>query len=353
MPNDPPGRSDESTASDAATPESDTTEDARPADPADAADPVDGEDAADQPDSANAAEDAAASPDVEPLPDFRKHWNFRDPASSEVKFREILALAEARGDDDYRAELLTQIARTHGLRRDFAKSHEILDTVEPLLRDAAALPRVRYLLERGRTFNSSGEKEPAALLFEEAFGVAQEAQLDGLAIDAAHMLGIVLPRDDSLAWNERAIQIAEETTDERAKGWLGPLYNNTGWTYHTAGEYERALELFERCHAYHVAKENAEQTRIARWTVGRCLRSLGRVEEAYAIQVEVLAAREASGTPAGYVHEELGECLLLLDRADEAPAHFAKAWEVLETNDWMKTDEPERYERLRKLAGGE
>jgi len=51
---------------------------------------------------------------------------------------------------------------------------------------------VRYLLERGRTFNSAGEKDRARPLFVQAWEIAGAAGLEGLAVDAAHMVPIVV-----------------------------------------------------------------------------------------------------------------------------------------------------------------
>jgi hypothetical protein len=55
----------------------------------------------------------------------------------------------------------------------------------------------------------------------------------------------------------------------------------------------------------------------------------------------------------GYVQEELGECLLSLGREAEAKAHFAAAYGNLSRDEWLKRDEPDRLERLRRLGGVE
>ena len=55
--------------------------------------------------------------------------------------------------------MLTQIARTEGLQREFEEAHAILDTVEAMLTDEMGVPRIRYLLERGRVYNSSNQRE--------------------------------------------------------------------------------------------------------------------------------------------------------------------------------------------------
>jgi tetratricopeptide (TPR) repeat protein len=37
-----------------------------------------------------------------------------------------------------------------------------------------------------------------------------------------------------------------DTTDRDVAYWLGPLYNNLGWEYQDAREYEAALEAFKK-----------------------------------------------------------------------------------------------------------
>ena len=45
-----------------------------------------------------------------------------------------------------------------------------------------------------------------------------------------------------------------------------------------------ALQMLERALAYHIEFGQVNKVRIARWCVGRALRSVGRVEEALAVQ---------------------------------------------------------------------
>src|ERR1051325_153220 len=95
------------------------------------------------------------------LPDFDKLWDYAHPEETEKKFRELLPRAEKSGDKSYYAQLLTQIARTYSLRGKFAEAHATLDQVEAMLTDDLKLARVRYFLERGRTFNSSQQAAKA------------------------------------------------------------------------------------------------------------------------------------------------------------------------------------------------
>lgn len=59
-----------------------------------------------------------------------------------------------------------------------------------------------------------------------------------------------------------------------------------------------------------IEQGDAHLARVARWCVARVLRSLGRIEEALAQQWALLDEGMAAGEADGYVHEEIGECLL-------------------------------------------
>src|SRR5438128_799704 len=124
------------------------------------------------------------------LPAFDPLWNFSDPASTATKFRELLPAARKSGDRDYLAQLLTQIARTEGLQSKFDDAHRILNEVEPDLATLSPSTNVRYLLERGRTFHSSGEKMKAKELFVKAWDLAREFGEEYYAVYAAHMVVI-------------------------------------------------------------------------------------------------------------------------------------------------------------------
>src|SRR4249919_3318384 len=100
--------------------------------------------------------EAAVSPQ---LPEFDSLWNYDDPAGTEAKFRELLPKAQAAGDSAYRAELLTQIARTQGLQQKFGEANATLDQADALIQPEMKTARVRSLLERGRGLNSSKEPE--------------------------------------------------------------------------------------------------------------------------------------------------------------------------------------------------
>lgn len=282
------------------------------------------------------------------LDHFDSLWDYDHPAETEQHFQALLPRAESQ--PALQAELLTQIARAQGLQRHFDEAHRTLNIVESRL--SADMPRVqiRYFLERGRVFNSSGSPERAVPFFRQAWELARSQDEDFYAVDALHMLAIAAPPDEQLDWNLKALDLAEDSDDERARRWKASLYNNIGWTYHEQGEYEKALVHFQKALDERIAAGQPSQVWIARWCVARCQRSIGLVAEAYAEQQKLLAEAEAAGEEAGYTLEELGECLLLLGHPEEARPWFARAYQSLSRDPWLVEREPARLARLQELG---
>jgi tetratricopeptide (TPR) repeat protein len=282
--------------------------------------------------------------------DFDDLWNYSRPAETELRFRALLPEAEESGDVPYLVQLLTQIGRTQGLQGNFVGANDTLDRVDALLSGGLSVARIRYLLERGRVFNSSGHPKESVQYFLDAWALARQHEEDFYAIDAAHMLGIVEAPAEQLTWSARALELAESSEEPRARNWLGPLYNNLAWTYHDLGRYDEALELFRRGFAWRLAKGRPREIRIAAWAIARCLRSLGRIEEALELQTENLLAADDAGDAGGEIEEEIGECLLALGRSTEAHQHFRRAHQALSKDGWLAEHEAARLERLSQLA---
>ena len=282
--------------------------------------------------------------------DFDALWDYAKPEETEQKFRALLPQARESGDAGYLAELLTQIARTEGLQHKFNDAHKTLDEAETLLRPGVSRPRVRSLLERGRAFNSSGHPDKARPLFLEALEIAEIAGEDNLAVDAAHMMGIIEPPDKALDWNLRAIGMAETSKDRKARQWLGSLYNNIGWNYYETKKYDMALHLFELALEFREKQKQAPQIRIAKWCVAKTLRVLGRIDEALEIHKALLIELEKIGEPDGFVFEEMGECLLALGKPEDAKPHFTRAFDLLSKDSRLPHNEPERLVRLKSLG---
>ncbi|MCP5022553.1 MAG: tetratricopeptide repeat protein [bacterium] len=285
------------------------------------------------------------------LPNWRAMWNFGDPAGTEEKFREALNEGIAAQDQEYIWVVTTQLARTLGMQRKFADADAILDGIRGDLDKASIEVNLRYLLERGRVLNSSGKAEESIPVFEAAWNMGQGKEQDPLTADAGHMLGIAAKGEAAIEWAHRTMGFCEASPDERCKGWLGPLYNNTGWTLHDQSNFEGALELWEKSLTFNQTKGDTNTIFISRWTIARCYRSMGRMDEALAEQLSLHKDRATAGDPGmGYIEEELGELYLALNNPKEARPWFSKAYEMLGKDEWLKAEEPERLERLKKLG---
>lgn len=283
------------------------------------------------------------------LPDFDSLWDYDHPYVTERKFRELLPAAVDSQDLSYLAMLLTQIARAEGLQRKFDDAHKTLDRVEKVLPEVDNKAKVRYMLERGRVFNSSGKVEDARPLFLQAFDLAVRSKEDVCAVDAAHMMAIVEPTEMQLQWNLKALAVAESSEDEKARRWKGSLYNNIGWTYFDQRQYEEALFMFEKALRIREEQGDPVNIRVARWSVAKVLRMMGHTEEALEMQQQLLQEYEAAGQRSGYVYEEIAECMLVEGREHEAQGWFAAAYEELSRDPWV-ANEHERLSRLKELG---
>jgi len=283
------------------------------------------------------------------LPDFNKLWDWGNVAETEKRFRAIVPRAELSHDAEYLAQLLTQIARTEGLQGHFDAAHKTLDTVETMLNaNGLKLARVRYLLERGRAFNSGGKPERAMPLFQEAYKLGVEQQQMKYAIDAVHMVAIAEPDPKKqVEWNLKGIALAE--ADEQSKGWLEPLLNNIGECYLTLKEYDKAQKCFHRMAELQKAR-TGEPDMYTIKDEAKALRLGGHPERSHALMQPIFDTLVAKNQDDGYIREELAEALLALGRTDEAKPHFKKAYDFLSKDDWYSKTQVEPLKRLKKMA---
>ncbi len=256
-------------------------------------------------------------------------WDFSNPELSEQRFRE--ALETAKGDDAL--VLQTQIARTWGLRGNFDKVREILKPLQSKVEAANAEAQVRYYLEWGRSYASAAHSaesqtpenlEIAREAYHRAMAVAKKAELDGLAVDAIHMLAFVdTAPEDQVKWAKEALAVVEQSSQASAKNWEASVRNNLGYALHQMGNYEDALSEFEKAVELRKQGGNEEALRVAYWMVAWTLRAMQRTEEALEIQLRLEKESEAAGKPDSYVFEEL-EALYKARNDQQKAAHYAK-----------------------------
>jgi tetratricopeptide (TPR) repeat protein len=278
---------------------------------------------------------------------LHRQWDFDRPDLSEERFRAIL---DRPGIDPvFRVEVLTHLARAQGLQGRFEEGHATLDTAERELPNGQPRIAARIKLERGRLFNTARQPSEAISPFLDAWTMAFRAKADDEAIDAAHMLALVVEGDERLAWNRRAFDMATKSTDPRGRAWRATLANNIGWELFERNDLVGALETFRQAQQFREEARQPIETIIAKWAVARTLRALDRIDEALAIQQALHAELKRLGKTDHYVEEELGECLWAANRREEARPWLQKALDGFSQDDWMVENEAERLDRLRRF----
>lgn len=262
--------------------------------------------------------------------DVAAMWDFSKPDVSEQRFRDALAAASP----DEALILQTQIARTWGLRKDFAKAQAVLAGIAPAIPSASPEAQLRYWLEYGRTLASPAHtkeqmtpqaREQAREAYMKAFDIAKASRQDYLAIDVLHMLVMVDPApDDQLKWNEKAIAYMEASDQPEAKKWAGSLYNNVGYAHHLAGRYDEALANYRKSLDAHEKANRPVAVRIAHWMIAHTYRAQKRWQEAIDIQLRLEREWEAAGAPDPYVYEELEHLYKATGNAERAAHYGAK-----------------------------
>jgi tetratricopeptide (TPR) repeat protein len=209
--------------------------------------------------------------------------------------------------------------------------------------------RVRYLLERGRAFNSSGQAHKALPFFEQAWELGRSAGETRLEFDALHMIAIGQPDPArKVEWNLRGIAAVRQTPSQQ--GWLPAFYNNLGEAYAAQEDYENALKAFRDMAALDTDAGKPPELYTQK-DIAKMLRKLGRVEEAMALLIALHKELDRKGQPDGWIDEELAECLLVSGRDAEAKPLFVRAYEAQKNDPWVLKNEPSKLNRMKHLAG--
>jgi tetratricopeptide (TPR) repeat protein len=259
--------------------------------------------------------------------DLTPLWDFNNPELSEQRF--LGALDTAQGDDAL--ILQTQIARTHGLRKDFAKAQAVLKGFETQIDVAGPEARARYSLELGRTFASATHppalqteeaKASARSAFTKALAIAKSGGLDGLAIDAIHMFAFIDTEPaDQLKWAQEALAVSLASTQPAAQRWEGAIRNNLGLALHGLGRFDEALAQFKQALAIREQGTDLGKIRVACWMVAWTLRAMNRLDESLEIQLRLEQECAAANAPDPFVFEEL-EALYRAKGNDARASHY-------------------------------
>jgi tetratricopeptide (TPR) repeat protein len=277
-------------------------------------------------------------------------WDYNDPSASERTFQRVLHGPNAN-NAEFRAQVLTQIARCQILQRRMDDGHATLDQAAQIVSDQTPIAHIRYWLERGRAWNDSGRVADATAAFVEAFQRAEAVNSDLLCVDAAHMLGVMPPYDMAMIWNQRAIAIAQRSADSRARRWTGTLFMNMGVNHQHLQQYPQAESAFVSALSAFEQIENSARVRLAKLCLSKNLRLSGELEKALSKSSTLLLEIQSESEPPGYAFEEIAECLLAMGRNEESAPIFAQAYAALSAYPWFPPNENERLLRMKRLGG--
>jgi tetratricopeptide (TPR) repeat protein len=264
-------------------------------------------------------------------------WDFSELAATAERFR--LAVNDETRPAAVRIEFATQLARAFGLLGRFGEADAVLDaalaavdapTEEALDAPTDEPPAVaadsnatgeaavhdpmierllaRIALERGRLRVNAERPAEGVPFFTLAVRHAAAAGSQFLALDALHMLALADAGHEE-EWAGDGLALLDTVTDARTRRWGVALHNNLAWHLHDSGRPEEALAHFELAVATADSVGTSDQRFIGRWALGRCLRTLGRTDEARAIQERLAAERPDDE----FVRTELAELAELSD----------------------------------------
>ncbi|MFF2369623.1 hypothetical protein [Agromyces sp. NPDC058110] len=235
-------------------------------------------------------------------------WDFADPDGSADRFR--AASDDVLRPTAERAVLATQLARALGLQGRFDEAFAVLDGIPAAFEavpDAAGRPdeasvapiaagevpaevRARIAIERGRLHVADSRPADAVPDLTLAVREAAQAASPFLVLDALHMLALHDAGHEE-EWAAEGLDLLEGRRDPRTLRWGIALHHNLGWVKHDGGRAGAALVDFERAVEIADRYGSAEQQQVTRWSVGRCLRTLGRTDEALDLQRSLVALR--------------------------------------------------------------
>ena len=262
-------------------------------------------------------------------------WDSDDPAVSLERF---LRNARESTDDPAKAFALTQAARAFGFQGRPLEARAVLAEADLLL-PVDGNQRAQYWMELGRIENREKNSIAALSCFQKSLALASD---EYLMVDAAHMIAVVVPKEERPERGLFALSLARRASDEKARYWIGPISNNLGWTYMELGKPEKAVDYFRESLVCRLTQKDEKPIRLARYALGRALRASGHCNEAIVVLNEALAM----GGSIGFIEEELAECLSSLGQTVEARPLFLIAYNKLKANTDLGEREPERLSRL-------
>lgn len=254
---------------------------------------------------------------------------------------------KSSGDSSIMAEAYAMIARTYLITEKKEDGRPWLERAAQYADPGKPSGWSRYLGVRGRFEWQDKKLEKATATFKEMYDFCSKNGLHERAVDAAHMVAITGGPQDQIEWGLKGVREAEAGHIEK---WLGPLWNNLGWTYEDMGKYAESLDAYLKAREYHYKYGDQKNKLCADWAVGHVYRLLGQADSAaHWINPGLLAGFESIDDTEfqGWTFKEMGEISLLESKPDSALSHFSKAEEKLKAADMPNWDS-DGYKKLQE-----
>lgn len=288
--------------------------------------------------------------------DLDLQWDPLDPIFSEEKYRLYLHQLQSRdaGNIGAQIEIWCLIARSQAEQKNLTAARLSLKEGEKLLLEnpglATGTAKIRWLLESGRLNVLQKNPTHARAFLAEAWQLAMESKQDFFAIDVAQMMADLETPKMQQEWVLRAIKMAEDSSQEKSKRWLGSLYSTLGWKLADHLQFNKSLEFFEKALSNFRKLGSEHDVCLTQWSIGKILRKMNRLDEALDIQQSLLNAKKTPTFPMGRLYQELAECLQTLKRPSEAQPYYEMAFQSLQQDQWIQDNESEELQRLKTMG---
>lgn len=274
-----------------------------------------------------------ASEAQQALSDADRLFGQRKYDEAREAYENAAEVARRHGNNSLLTETYAQVARMHGIQGKFGEGRPWLAHAKKIATPFEPRGWSRYLGVRGRfEWQDEKDNEKAKQTFIEMYEYCKQHELFSRELDAAHMVAIVGTPDEQVEWALKAISAAEKGDQ---KGWLGPLWNNLGWTYEERGEYEKMLDALTNARKYHyeVGSEHSQLVAdfgvgTAQWRNGNLKEARSWLEDAFTRAKQRYDEDPADANRAewvGWGHSKLGDLLVSEEEPAEALAQYKAA----------------------------
>ena len=201
----------------------------------------------------------------------------RSYAEATEKYLEAVPAAEEEGEEVTLVEALSQAARGYLAQGKKEEGRPWLERAETVASDKEPKGWSRYIGVKGRFEWKDDKLQEATATFTDMYDYCLRHKLHERAVDAAHMVAITAGHEEQIVWARKGIEAAEAG---KLDGWLGPLWNNLGWTYDEMGQFQESLEALKKAREYHHKVGDEHAKLVADWSVGHAYRKLEQLDTA-------------------------------------------------------------------------